>query len=84
MFVKAFRFVTIMFTALSMGVALCHLLEMPAKIAYDGALWLTLLQTLYPPTFGTIGAFMEVGAVVMGVVLAFWSVSAGQRSVGHF
>jgi len=53
-----------------MGMALCHLLEMPAKIAYDGALWLTLLQTLYR-TFGTIGAFIEVGAVVTAVVLVF-------------
>lgn len=60
-----------MLTALSMGVALCHLLEMPAKIAYDGALWLILLHTLYPPAFGTIGASFEVGAVVTAVVLAF-------------
>jgi hypothetical protein len=59
-----------MFTALSMGMALCHLLEMPAKMMYDGALWLTLLQTL-DGTFGTIGAFIEVSAVVTAVVLAF-------------
>jgi hypothetical protein len=71
MLVKIWRLVTIMLTALSMGTALCHLLEMPAKITYEGALWLTLLQTLYPPAFGTIGAFFEVGAVVTAVVLAF-------------
>ena len=58
-----------MFTALSMGMALCHLLEMPAKMTYDGALWLRLLQTLYG-AFGTIGAFIEVGAVITAVVLA--------------
>lgn len=58
-----------MFAALSMGMALCHLLEMPAKMTYDKALWLTLLQTLYG-AFGTIGAFIEVGAVVTAVVLA--------------
>jgi hypothetical protein len=68
--VKAWRFITIMFTALSMGMAFCHLLEMPAKMTYDGKLWLTLLQTLYG-AFGTIGAFIEVGAVVTAVVLAF-------------
>ncbi len=61
MLVKIWRLVTIMLTALSMGTALCHFLEMPAKITYDGALWLTLLQTLYPPAFGTIGAFFEEG-----------------------
>jgi hypothetical protein len=70
MLVKTWRMMTIMFTALSMGMALCHLLEMPAKMTYDGALWLTLLQTLYG-AFGTIGAFIEVGAVVTAVVLAF-------------
>jgi hypothetical protein len=71
MLVKFWRLGTIMFTALSMGVALCHLLEMPAKITFDGAVWLTLLQTLYPPAFGTVGAFFEVGAVVTAVVPAF-------------
>ena len=43
---KTWRFITIMFAALSMGMALCHLLEIPAKMTYDKALWLTLLQTL--------------------------------------
>jgi hypothetical protein len=71
MLVKIWRLLTIMLTALSMGTALCHLLEMPAKITYGGALWLTLLQTLYRPAFGTIGAFFEVGALVTAVVLAF-------------
>jgi hypothetical protein len=70
MLAKTWRLVTIVFTALSMGMALCHLLEMPAKMTYDGALWLALLQTLYG-AFGTIGAFIEVGAVVIAVVLAF-------------
>jgi hypothetical protein len=69
MLVRMWWLVTIMFTALSMGVALAHLLEMPAKIAYDGALWLKLLQTLYPPAFGTIGAFFEGAAVVTAAVL---------------
>jgi Domain of unknown function (DUF1772) len=70
MLVKIWQLLTIMLTALSMGTALCHLLEMPAKITYDGALWLRLLQTLYPPAFGTIGGFLEVGAVITAVVLA--------------
>jgi hypothetical protein len=67
---RALRLLTIMLTALSMGAALCHLLEMPAKLTYDGTLWLTLLHTLYPPAFGTIGAAFEVGAVVSAVLLA--------------
>jgi hypothetical protein len=43
---------------------------MPAKLGFSGALWLTLLQTLYPPAFGTAGAFFEVAAVVSAAVLA--------------
>lgn len=71
MLVRIWRLVAVMLTSLGMGTALCHLLEMPAKIKLDGSLWLMLLQTLYPPAFGTIGAFFEVGAVVTTVVLAF-------------
>lgn len=71
MLVRIWRLIAIMLTSLSMGTALCHLLQMPAKLSLGGALWLTLLQTLYPPAFGTIGAFFEVGAVVMTVVLTF-------------
>ncbi len=70
MLVKTWRFVTIMLTSLSMAMAFCHLLEMPAKMAYDVALWLMLLKTLYW-SFGTIGAFIEVGAVLTAVVLSF-------------
>jgi hypothetical protein len=70
MFVKTWRFITIMLTSLSMAMAFCHLLEMPAKMTYDGALWLMLLKTLYR-AFGTIGGFIEVGAVVTAVVLSF-------------
>src|SRR4051794_19490083 len=69
MFVRGWRLVTIMLSALSMGTVLGHLLEMPAKLRYDGALWLTLLQTLYPPGFGTFGAGFEVAAVVTAIVL---------------
>jgi hypothetical protein len=61
--VKTLRFLTIMLVSLSMGMTFCRLMEMPAKAAYDGRLWLTLHQTLYD-TFGTIGPFIEAGAVI--------------------
>lgn len=69
MLIKTWRFLTIMLTALSLGPALGHLLELPAKLNYEGALWLTVSQTLYA-TFGTVGAAFEVGAVIAAVVLA--------------
>ena len=58
-----------MLTALSLGPAVGHLLELPAKITYEGALWLKVSQTLYA-SFGTVGAAFEVGAVGATVVLA--------------
>jgi len=70
MLLKAWRFITIMLAALSMGIAFCHLLEMPSKMTYTGALWLALLQTLYG-AFGTIGGVIEIGAVVTAAVLVF-------------
>lgn len=68
MLVRSWRLLAIMLTALSLGPALGHLLELPAKMTYAGALWLTVSQTLYA-TFGTVGAAFEVGAVVSTVVL---------------
>lgn len=68
MLVRTWRWLTIMLTALSLVPALAHLLEMPAKMTYDGALWLRLQQTLYG-AFGTFGAAFEVGAVVTAIVL---------------
>jgi hypothetical protein len=66
---KTIRFLTVMLAALSMGAALAHLLEMPAKLRYDGPTWLRLLQTLYPPGFGSVGSACEVLAVVASFVL---------------
>lgn len=68
MLVRAWRWLTIMLTALSLAPALAHLLEMPAKMTYDGPLWLKVQQTLYG-AFGTFGGAFEVGALVTAVVL---------------
>lgn len=70
MLLRTWRLVAIWFTALSMAPALAHLLEMPAKLGYDGPLWWIVQQSLYGPGFGTVGAFCEVAAVVTTVVLA--------------
>jgi hypothetical protein len=71
MLVRNLRLITIMLAALTMGMALCHLLEMPAKMRYEGALWLTLLQTLYG-VFGPASAIIESGAVTAAAILAFF------------
>ena len=68
MLIRAWRWLTIMLTALSLVPALAHLLEMPAKMTYDGTLWLRLQQSLYG-AFGTFGGAFEVGAVITTIVL---------------
>lgn len=70
MFIKRFILLTVMLTALSMGAAVGHFLELPAKMTYDGPMWLSVQQTLYGPGFGTFGAGFEVGALVATAVLA--------------
>ncbi len=67
---RKWRFITLLFTALSMGMAFCHTLEMPVKMGYDGSLWTTVNQSLYR-LFGTVGAFVEVGAIILAAVLSF-------------
>ncbi len=57
-----------MLTSLSLSAAFAHLLEMPAKLNYDGALWLHLLQTLYP-AYGMVSGVCEIAAVVAALVL---------------
>lgn len=65
---KILLFVTLMLTTLSLSAAFAHLLEMPAKLTYDGELWLHLLQTLYP-TYGRVSGVCEIGAVIASIVL---------------
>ena len=72
------RFFTLLLVSLSMGLAFCHALEMPAKLDYDPSLYLTLHRSLYRHFGAPIGAFLETGAVVGSVVLA-WMVRNGYR-----
>jgi hypothetical protein len=66
---RSLRFLTLMLAALSMGMAFGHLLEMPAKLAYQGTVWLMLQQTLYG-NFRVLGLGLETGALVCALVLA--------------
>ena len=63
------RFLAVVLTALLLGTTFAHVLEMPAKLQVDGALWMTLQHTLYR-SFGTIGAVVEVGAIASVLVLS--------------
>jgi hypothetical protein len=66
------RFVTIVLVALLQGLAFAHVLEMPAKMQYEGALYLELQRTLYvqwgPPNFG---GWLEPAAIIATLILAY-------------
>jgi hypothetical protein len=68
---KTWRFVTLMLVALLLGLSFAHVLEKPAKMGYDGALYITLQKSLYvmwgPPN---IGGILEPAAIVATLVLA--------------
>lgn len=69
-----FRFLTIMFVAASMGMALCHLLEMPVRLQYPPGLWIdvTVIQGTYrhfgPPIGAAIEGVAWVGTAALAVL----------------
>ena len=68
--IKAWRFVSIMLTALSAGLSFCHLLELPPRVFYfDAQLWITITTKGLYYLFGTVGAVIEVGSVLTAIVL---------------
>jgi hypothetical protein len=73
MLLKILRFVTPLLVALLSGLAFAHVLERPAKMQYDAALYLTLQKSLYaqwgPPH---IGGVLEPLAIVATGLLAFF------------
>jgi Domain of unknown function (DUF1772) len=73
-FVKIWRFVTLMLTALSVGMALCHLMELPARRNYAPALWsrVTNVEGTYRLFGPPVGASIEGGALITAVVLSIF------------
>jgi hypothetical protein len=71
MFLRAWRFMAIVLSALVTGMALCHALELPAKMQYPAAQYIAVQNSLYA-AFGppNIGAAIEVAAPVTAIGLA--------------
>ena len=65
------RLVALVLTALLLGITFCHVLEMPAKLGYDGGFYMTLQTTLYahfgPPG---VGGFIEPVAILAIIAVA--------------
>lgn len=83
---RVWRFFTLVLVALSMGASFSHVLEMPAKLRWAGPLYVAVQNE--PPglyqAFGTIGAVIEVAALVatLGLACLAWGRQlAGRLSV---
>lgn len=70
MFLRIWRLITLISVALFMGMEFAHTLELPAKMQYDGAFYVTIQNSLYQ-YFGAPGpgAFVTVGAVLSAIAL---------------
>lgn len=71
--VRLLRFATTLLVALLAGLAFAHVLERPAKMQFDPALYITIQKSLYvqwgPPQ---IGGFLEPAAIIATGLLAFF------------
>ncbi|HTM51412.1 MAG TPA: hypothetical protein VL285_22105 [Bryobacteraceae bacterium] len=69
-FLKSWRFVTVMLASLTTGMTFAHFLEMPQKMSYDAPMYLAVTHTLYR-YFAVIGAPVEVGGLIFAVILCW-------------
>lgn len=65
---KTWRFLSILLVALTLGMAFAHVLELGPKAGYPPSLYITLQNSLYY-WFGTVGAIIDLGAVITTVIL---------------
>jgi len=68
----ALRFFSLLLVALGLAPGAAHLLEMPVKLSYTPEQYFAVTSTLYA-LFGSAGAVIQVGALVITGVLAFVS-----------
>jgi hypothetical protein len=70
---RVWRFATLILVALSMAASFCHALELPAKMQWDGPLYVAV-QNESPGLyimFGTVGAVIDVGSILAAAGLAY-------------
>jgi hypothetical protein len=71
---KATRFVAIILAALTLGLGLCHLMQLPSRMGWDQYLWVgsTVQGGLYT-LFGSVGAIIFVATVIALALLAYFT-----------
>ena len=70
MFLRVWRFITLLLAALALTMASAHVLELPQKMRYDAPMYSAVNTTLYR-YFAIIGGVYQVGAIVSAAVLVF-------------
>lgn len=70
MFLRAWRFVTVMLTALTLTMTSAHVLELPQKMQYDPQMYSAVNTTLYR-YFAIVGGAYTVSSILATFVLAF-------------
>lgn len=68
--IHAMRFATLVLAALGLVLGGAHALELPVKLSYDAELYTRVTSTLYR-LFGSIGAVIQIGALLSAAVLSF-------------
>ncbi len=73
MFLKVWRFIAVMLAALTLGLGFCHLMQLPARMAWDQYLWVgsTVQGGLYA-WFGSVGAMIFITAVIVLALNAYF------------
>ncbi len=69
---KVVRFIALMLGALTLGMGLCHLLQLPARMGWDQYLWVgsTVQGGLYS-LFGSVGAVIDILTVMALALLTY-------------
>jgi hypothetical protein len=75
----AIHLASLVLAALALSAPMAHLLELPNKLAPDGALWLAVQQHLYRG-WGVVFGPVEILALVAAAALAAWR----RRDAGAF
>jgi hypothetical protein len=73
MFLKVWRFIAVMLAALTLGLGFCHLMQLPARMAWDQYLWVgsTVQGGLYA-WFGSVGAMISIAAILVLALNAYF------------
>ena len=70
MSIRLIRFLVVMLAALSLAVAISHVLQLPARMAWDQALWIgATAQGGFYALSGPLGVLLQVFTIIALIVL---------------